>query len=728
MALPAQHRRSPGRAAFLWLALFVALLSGFGSPAVAQAASGHIRVSLLTSTERPRPGQTFLVGLRLTPDPGWHSYWSNPGESGLAPTVDWQAPAALKFGPLQHPAPTLLKVIGITSYVHAGDHVLASRVRVASSVASGTPLPIEARINWLACSESLCVPGRAVLHLELTAGDGAPGSSATILQAAERRLPGSARDGTFTVARGEIALRLPAGLQIDTKKASFFPDQNGVLDVSAARVERVGASSEIAAPTTKPNLAAISGVVSDGRSSYHLRFRKAVPESDSQALAATAPSRSAKAPVERYTEGAVTASRAADGSHDPQVLTGMIAAIFAAVLGGLLLNLMPCVFPVLSLKALALARAGTSIRAARLDAFAYTAGSVLSCATLGIVIMLLRLAGQQVGWSFQLQHPGVTLALALLAMAITLNLADVFEIAGLSFAGAPSKGTSAASSFSAGALTAFVATPCSGPFMATALGATLMFPPIVSLVIYSALGFGLAFPMLLIAFLPRLRSALPRPGKWMIRFQRWMALPTGLAVLALIWLLSRQTNHLGFVEGVALILAVAAALWWIGRGQKRGSQSRWVGLVATSAAIAGLALIWPAPVAVSAKSTSASIQPFSERRLAELRREGVPVFIDITADWCLTCKVNERIAIDRAETRAAFDDAGVVTLRGDWTNGDPTITRYLASHGRNSIPFYLFYGSGRAPDVLPQLLSVGVLRELADASTGQARPREQGAR
>ena len=224
MALPAQHRRSPGRAAFLWLALFVALLSGFGSPAVAQAASGHIRVSLLTSTERPRPGQTFLVGLRLTPDPGWHSYWSNPGESGLAPTVDWQAPAALKFGPLQHPAPTLLKVIGITSYVHAGDHVLVSRVRVASSVASGTPLPIEARINWLACSESLCVPGRAVLHLELTAGDGAPGSSATILQAAERRLPGSARDGTFTVARGEIALRLPAGLQIDTKKASFFPD------------------------------------------------------------------------------------------------------------------------------------------------------------------------------------------------------------------------------------------------------------------------------------------------------------------------------------------------------------------------------------------------------------------------------------------------------------------------------------------------------------------------
>lgn len=722
MSSSQDRRRVPARPSALGLFFFL-FLSWFASPALAQSASGHVRASLLTSTDEPRPGETFLVGLRLTPESGWHSYWSNPGESGLSPTVEWQAPSTLAFGNLQHPAPTLLKVMGITSYVHAGEHILLSRVHLTSSARLGTQLPIKARVTWLECSASLCVPGHADLKLTLTAGSGATSASARILRQAEGRLPRQAADGTFFVDHGRFTLRLPPGIEVDPGRASFFPDRNGVLDASVARVDTVEGVTEIHVPAEAAAPATLSGVVSDGRTAYDLKFRKtqapplaAVPaasvERSSMQVNANAPQAST-----HVRTGRTLASTESPKAHSSQ---SVLATILAAIVGGLLLNLMPCVFPVLSLKALALARAGTSARSAKRDAVAYTAGAVFSCAALGLVIMILRLAGEQVGWSFQLQQPGVTLALALLAVAITLNLLGVFELQSVSFSSAPSTGSHAMSSVGAGALTAFVATPCSGPFMATALGATLAFPPIMSLLVYGALGLGLALPMLLIAFLPRLRSALPKPGPWMRIFQSLMAVPTGLAAVALLWLLSRQAEKPALLEGTALVLLFSLALWWFGRRQKSGVHMRWLGLVPATGAIVGLALVWPAPAAVSAQLSSPAVQQFSETRLIQLRRAGVPVFVDITADWCLTCKINERIAIDRPETRAVFGKAGIVILRGDWTNGDPAITRFLESHGRNSIPFYLFYGEGRAPVLMPQLLSVRALRSLARPDQGTA--------
>lgn len=708
-----------GRLAQVLAAIFA--FAWCASPSQALAAPGHIAASLLASTERPLPGQTFTVGLRLVPDGGWHGYWSNPGDSGLAPTVTWQAPNGLTFGALQHPAPTLLNVMGITSYVHAGQHILLSRVHLDRNVPAGTKLPITAKVTWLACSASLCVPGRATLQLSLTAGDGARSADAASLEQARRQLPRAASGGGFFVDRGSVHLRLPPNLTLGGKPV-FFPDSNGVFDVASAHAQNFGGGTEIIVPAPRRLPKSISGVVSDGRNSYRLALPQiAVPASaKSSSTESARPNAKANAaktaasittkptpqPIDRPAAGPTGAAHAS-----------LWLTLVAAVVGGFLLNLMPCVFPVLSLKAIALARTGSSQADARRDALAYTAGAVLACAGLGLVIMLLRMTGDEVGWSFQLQDPGITLTLLLLATAITLNLAGLFELPGISFAGAPSRPRGSWNSAAAGALTAFVATPCSGPFMAAALGATLVLPPIMSLIVYAGLGLGLALPMLLIAFMPGLRRALPRPGPWMATFRRWMALPTALAALALLWLLSRQVSAASLGEGLTLLILFGLALWWFGRGQRNSRPQPWLGLAPAAAALAGLALIWPAPVAVAAMATAANVEPFSEARLAQLRQQHVSVFVDISADWCLTCKINERVAIDRQATHDAFQKAGIVTLRGDWTNGDPAITRFLARYQRNSIPFYLFYSAEGTPAVLPQLLTVGALQKLAADSS-----------
>lgn len=690
----------PGGLRLVRICLLLCLLAGVwtGSSAAAQAAAGHLSVSLLASTERPQPGQTFTIGLQVAPDAGWHSYWSNPGESGLAPTVKWQAPAGVTFGPLEHPAPKLLSVMGITSYVHEGEHVLLSKVGVSSSISRGTPLPINAQIRWLACSASLCVPGHATVHLDLLAGGGAPGSAAAILEKAAEQLPRRAQPGSLAEQNGKLVLGLPHTVRVNAARLAFFPDQNGVVDAAAERVSAAGDTLEIAVPATGRVPTSISGVVSDGSNAYRMVFRSSeAPAAASESSVTTDPAAARRAPVGMHNATLVapsasqsgsaslspSGSRAAANDASPSIL----GALVAAILGGLLLNLMPCVFPVLSIKAIALARAGTSERAARVDALAYMAGTVLACSTLGLLIMLLRLAGNEVGWSFQLQHPVTTLALTLLATAITLNVAGVFELPGLSVSGAPSRLRPALTSIGAGALTAFVATPCSGPFMAGALGATLLLPPAMSLVIYAGLGFGLALPMLALAYVPSARKALPAPGPWMETFRRWMALPTGLAVVALLWLLQRQGGIVAAEEAAFLVILISVSLWWIGGRQKRDNRGSWRSLIPLAAAAAGLILVKPAYNSVGATRASSAVQQFSEARLAQLRSAGVPVFVDITADWCLTCKINESFAIDRPKTRAAFSSAGIIMLRGDWTNGDPAITRFLASQGRNSIPF-----------------------------------------
>ncbi len=394
--------------------------------------------------------------------------------------------------------------------------------------------------------------------------------------------------------------------------------------------------------------------------------------------------------------------------------------VLGALLGGLLLNVMPCVFPILSLKALSLARAGESEAQARAEGLAYTAGTVIACTALGGLLLALRAAGEQVGWAFQLQNPGVVVALLVLASVITMNLGGVFELPGL-----PIRRRSESGAFATGLLAAFVATPCTGPFMAAALGAALLLPTGQALMLFALLGLGLALPFLALGFVPALRRRLPKPGAWMERFRRAMAIPMGLTALALIWL-TAQVGGKGFaLFALVIMMGIALALGVVGRLQRAGKMA-WpaFGLVAAPFLIFGAFALPASYGSQEFEKTQSDHHPlvFSRAALAEARATGRPLFVWFTADWCVTCKVNEGVAIERAEVVQAFEKAGVQTMVGDWTRADPEIADFLAEQGVAGVPLYLWYpADGGAPRQLPQVLTPGLLVELARSSPSGTR-------
>ncbi len=368
-------------------------------------------------------------------------------------------------------------------------------------------------------------------------------------------------------------------------------------------------------------------------------------------------------------------------------------------------------FPILGLKAMKLAKAGGDERTVRREALAYTLGVVLTCLALGGVLLVLRAAGGAVGWAFQLQDPRIILALLLLVTGIAFNLAGLFDLSAYGGGeGLAGKG-GVAGSFWTGALVAFVATPCTGPFMAAAMGAALLLPLAAALAIFAGLGLGLALPFLLLAYIPALRKRLPKPGGWMGRFQKILAIPMFLTALGLAWLLGQQRGVSGMTIGLGAALLLALLLWWLGGRQRLGKGGGWIATVAGLALLAGAAYALPTRAPASIEKGDSTVH-FDVAKLAELRAANKPVFLYFTADWCLTCKANEAAAIDRAETRAAFAKAGVTVMIGDWTNADPAITRFLEAQGRSGVPLYLFYAPGKEAQTLPQLLTPATLAGL----------------
>jgi len=672
-----------------WLALWLAamLLCSPGHAQLPQPGTKAIAASLVPESRFVAPGQTVTLALVMRPAEGWHGYWKNPGDSGSETQIAWQLPAGLVAGPIQYPIPDQLIVAGLMNYVYKGDYAQLIDVEVPAGVAPGTRLPIRARVDYLACTNEICVPETANVATELEARPGPVAQPDRAMfdrfRAALPRPLGS--EGRFELAGNRFRLAIPVPGALELSEPYFYPLTDGALDYAARQtITRTGdiLIVETDAPANAGSLSSVEGV---------LRLSKG----NGLSLKAV--------PGAVLSAGAALTQEAEQPSYD---VAAVLAALLGAVVGGLLLNIMPCVFPILSLKALSLAKAGIDEGAAKREALAYAAGAVLICLALGAALLALRSAGAAAGWAFQLQDPRVILILLLLTTAIALNLAGLFELPALSGGHRLAAKGGVAGAFWTGALAAFVATPCTGPFMGAALGAALVLPTVAALAIFAGLGLGLALPFLLLAFVPAVRRRLPRPGPWMAGFRRLLSVPMFLTALALAWILGRQTGVDGMTLGLASAVLVALALWWVGRRQERG-RAWWPLAPAMLAATAAVILV-PTVASEPAQAGAPGVlnsEPFSEARLATLQQEQRPVFVYFTADWCVTCKVNEKGALERRAVADAFADRKVAVLVGDWTRGDAAIGRFLQKHGRSGVPLYLYYSPGKPVEVLPQVLT-----------------------
>ena len=655
--------------------LLLLLLVILAWPAFAEARG--ITPQLVAEGPAP-PGGEVELAIQMIPSPGWHGYWQNPGDAGLPMEVEWQLPKGFEAGPLRYPVPTRLTVANLMNYVYERDYAVLVRLKVPADPTG--LIPIRAQARWLACTDKICVPEQGELALDLPVGTGTPERAQ--FDRWRQALPQPlATLGHFAVAGGKLRVAIPLPASVEVGAPYLFPLTDGPVDYDAPQHFRRSGDlliAELVRRGAAPSRFAGVIALPDGRGLAFEAVPGAVPEG-----------------------GSPIGERGADA---------ILWAVLGAILGGILLNLMPCVFPILGLKALHLARAGESATEARRDALAYTAGAIVGTGALGIVLLAIRAAGAEAGWAFQLQDPRTILLLLLLAVAITANLLGLFELPTLGGNARP------AGSFGTGALAAFIATPCAGPFLGVALGTALLLPLAGSVLVFAALGLGLAIPFLLIAFIPGLRDRLPRPGPWMRRLQRVLAIPMAASALAALWLLYRQAGSGGLAWAFAAGSILFLSLWLIGVDQLRGRPLKWPLFTLVAALLVWMAYAMPAAQPASRTGAIVGAEPWSEARAASYVAQGKPVFVYFTADWCLTCKVNEAGAIDRDEVRAAFRTAGVKVLAGDWTDGDPAITRFLESRGRAGVPFYLWYAPGKEPEELPQVLTPGMLISRAQSA------------
>jgi thiol:disulfide interchange protein/DsbC/DsbD-like thiol-disulfide interchange protein len=670
------------------LAAMFAMGGAYADTPGALGAGPHLAMRLVAETATPAAGQQVTLAIDTKPQPGWHGYWQNPGDAGFPAKLDWTLPKGASVGDPAYPIPGTLLIAGLMNYVFEAPYAPLVTLKVPAGLAAGTKLPVKLHAAYLVCTQTICVPESADLAIDLVVGDGVIAPDARAQFDTWRRAIPKPLDakGTFQATGGQVRIAVPYPASAPVADAYFFPITTGLVDYAAPqKVTRDGDRIVIetkAGPSPKGPLAGVLRIA------------------PGQGLMVTAAA------------GTVAAASGSTAGVPGGVWLATLIAFAGAMVGGLILNIMPCVFPILSLKALSLARGHLDERSARHEALAYTAGVVAVCVALGGAILALRAGGSAVGWAFQLQDPRAIIVLLLLTVALALNLGGLFEIPTPGFV---NQAGGAGGAFATGALAAFIATPCTGPFMGAALGAALVLPWPAALAVFAGLGIGLALPFLALGFVPALRKRLPKPGAWMENFRRFLSIPMWLTAIALAWVLGRQVGVDGMTEGLLVVLGAGIVLWAAGRRQSRGlgfGTPAVIMLVVIVAAGIWLAGVGHRPAAATAREAGAA-EPFSEAKLAALRAQGRPVFAYFTADWCLTCKVNEKAAIETDATRSAFAAHKVAVLVGDWTDGDPALGRFIEAHNRAGVPLYLYYAPGAAePRVLPQVLTSSMLAEL----------------
>ena len=723
--------------AVLRLVLSLCLLClSLGAPAQTSLRNEQVQVELLGhAPQGVQVGQTFWLGLKIDHAPHWHTYWQNPGDSGLPTRLTWQLPAGLTDGEIAWPLPKKIPIGTLANYGYEGTVLLAVPVTVAPDFQPplNGKLRIELQADWLVCRQE-CIPqeGRFALELPVHSAIALHGGLFEAAQANSPRALQGAHSAHILDDGKALKIRvegLPASWREQT--LTLLPVTSSVVDNAATQGKTWTQQWEGGVWTARMPVSA-----ERGESPTLMRWVLARgPETSPQAPAVQVdtpvqgqwPALSVGSGVspelaKALEANALTSSTSA-AAVAPAAGLGWGLALLGALVGGLILNLMPCVFPVLAIKLLALTRPGVGAGQHRAAGLAYTGGAVASLVLLGGLMLALRAAGEQLGWGFQLQSPMVVTALAMLFTLLGLNLAGLFEFGQMlpsGLASLQSRHPTVDAAFS-GVLAVAIASPCTAPFMGASLGLAVGLPAWQALPVFAAMGLGMALPYLAVSFWPALAHRLPRPGAWMQTFRQAMAFPMFATVVWLVWVLGQQTGMDTVAAVLALLVLLAFAVW---SGTRQG-RTRLGLLVLTALLGAGLASQWPAsePAAggnthpgANTSASSGRWQPWSEATLQRELAAGRTVFVDFTAAWCVTCQYNKKTVLADTEVLAAMDARQILTLRADWTRRDEAITRALNALGRSGVPVYAVYRPGQTPQVLSELPSV---REVVQALNRQ---------
>jgi thiol:disulfide interchange protein/DsbC/DsbD-like thiol-disulfide interchange protein len=694
------------------IAALVLLVVALPHASGANAAEPKVRAELVADVAAVTPGEPFRAGLLQHIAPHWHTYWKNPGDSGEPTRLTWTLPEGFSASDIRWPLPDAIPVGPLMNFGYSDELLLPVTITPPAEL-DGDSVTLKLRADWLVC-EKICIPESADLTLTLPIASGGtaaiPGPHADLFAQTERHLP-TPVDWTSTLTGGPQTLALDiAAPELDAARitnVTFFPDAWGL--VAHAEPQTLQWTDGGLRLALKPgdlasdDLKELSGVLvleevlgdTRVRNGFSLRAVKA--------------------------EGAISPAPPAAAALD------LWQALLFAFLGGLILNLMPCVLPILSLKALTLAGHGGHDGAATRSGFVYLAGVLVSFAALAVLLAVLRNAGLAFGWGFQFQSPVFVLAMAALFMALGLSLSGVFDIGGraVGIGDSLTRMRGHTGSFFTGVLATVAATPCTAPFMGVAIGYALTRPSLQMTSVLLAMGLGFALPMVALSVSSGLRRILPKPGPWMETFKQLLAFPLYATVAWLVWVLSVQTGSDGVLSAGVVLTAVAFAAWLLGAGRSRSTMRAAVAACLAIGAIAVTApwLQPPPQTLAEASHAGPASERFSPERVAALRASGRPVFVNLTAAWCITCKVNERVALSSEAFRNALQERDVAYLTGDWTSQDDRITRTLQSFGRAGVPLYLLYPADTTRDavVLPQILTEAiVVRHIAELPRPQS--------
>ena len=719
-----------------------AIVAQAGPSAQVTDLSPNSEVALVSESNVFRPGATTTVALRITMDPGWHTYWTNPGDAGLPLDAVWTLPTGVTVSALRFPTPSLLPLPPLMSYGYEREVLVLADVTVASTVPIGTTLTLAVDTEFLVCAD-VCLPASAHTTLTArTASQVAPSAWAQAISATRAQHVRATSGWTVIAwrdgARIVLVAQVPRLLQASLRAPHVIADSSGVLEHAAVqRVALLGDTIVLALTPAKALADSTSRVrglmladVNASRLGYQLDVALTRAPPRSAALVARLDGAQAFGTGGAPSGGTVSPAQATAasvaGANAAAADIGVVLALLLAFAGGVILNLMPCVFPVLSIKILSFVDRGGDDGGAvgRKHALVFTLGILTTFWVLAGSLLVLRAGGAQLGWGFQLQSPAVVAALALVVFALALNLSGVFAMGmSLTRLGGIGSGMRYSDSFLTGLLAVIVATPCTAPFMGAALGYALTQHAVIGLAVFTALGLGLAAPYVVLASSPALLRRLPRPGPWLETLKQLLAFPLYATVVWLLWVLGRQAGS-DQVALVLLFVVILALVGWIaGRAQNAGrNRGSGVALALLLLTIVGGGAVTAAqPVTPSSDRVAPSgWEPWSESRVGAARDSGRAVFVDFTAAWCLSCQVNERVALHTDAVERAFSAGNVLRLRADWTSRNASITATLATFGRSGVPLYVLYPAKRdAPaELLPAVLTPGAVIAAVTRATG----------